>query len=251
MTGAAVVTGGASGIGRASCVALARAGHPVVIATYPGDPHDPQETAAQVRAAGGTALVVDVDVRDTAQVDALMAAATDAFGSVEVVVAAAGILRDAPLEDMTDERWDDMMQVDLTGVLRTLRGARPHMVNGGSMIVVSSIAGAVYGWPNHAHYAAAKAGILGLVRSLALELAPTITVNTVVPGIIETPQSLDPVNSIGPEGLKAVAPAIPAQRVGTADDIAALVAFLASSGARYITGQSIIVDGGFSVQMRF
>jgi 3-oxoacyl-[acyl-carrier protein] reductase len=82
-------------------------------------------------------------------------------------------------------------------------------------------------------------------------LAPTITVNTVVPGIIETPQSLDPVNSIGPEGLKAVAPAIPAQRVGTADDIAALVAFLASSGARYLTGQSIIVDGGFSVQMRF
>lgn len=251
MAGAAVVTGGASGIGRATCVALAQAGHPAVIATYPGDPHDPQETARLVTAAGGTARVIDVDVRSTASVDALMKAAADEFGGIDVVVAAAGILRDAALDDMTDERWDDMLQVDLTGVLRTLRAARPHMSDGSTMLVVSSIAGAVYGWPSHAHYAAAKAGILGLVRSLALELAPRITVNTIVPGIIETPQSLDPVNSIGPEGLKAVAGAIPAQRVGTPEDIAALAAFLASPGARYITGQSVIVDGGFSVQMRF
>lgn len=247
--GAAVVTGAASGIGRATCVALARRGVAAVVATYPGDPHNPQETVAAVESVGGEAVVLDVDVRSTDQVDSLMAAAADRFGGIDVVVANAGILRDSPLLEMTDERWDDMLQVDLTGVLRTLRSARPHMGPGSSMIAVSSIAGAVYGWPDHAHYATAKAGLIGLVRSLSVELAPDITVNAVVPGIIETPQSLDPVNSLGPEGLKVIAGSIPAGRVGTPDDIAAMIDFLASPGARYVTGQAIVVDGGYTVRL--
>ena len=117
------------------------------------------------------------------------------------------------------------------------------------MVAVSSIAGAVYGWPDHAHYATAKAGLVGLVRSLAVELAPDITINTVVPGIIETPQSLDPVNSLGPEGLKAIAASIPAGRVGAPEDIAALISFLTSPDASYITGQAIVVDGGYTVRL--
>ncbi|MFY9331107.1 MAG: SDR family NAD(P)-dependent oxidoreductase [Candidatus Nanopelagicales bacterium] len=247
--GAAVVTGAASGIGRATCVALASSGHEVIVATYPGDPHDPQLTVDAVTAGGGNAHIIEVDVRDSAQVDRLMAQADERSGGIDVVVANAGILRDSPLSDLTDERWDEMLQVDLTGVLRTLRSARPRMNAGGSMIAVSSIAGAVYGWPDHAHYATAKAGMIGLVRSLAVELAPDITVNTVVPGIIETPQSLDPVNSLGPEGLKAIAASIPAGRVGVPEDIAALISFLASTGARYITGQAIVVDGGYTVRL--
>ena len=247
--GSAVVTGAASGIGRATCVALAQRGIPTVVATYPGDPHDPSQTVAAVEAMGGTAVIIEVDVRDSAQVDRLMADAAARFGGIDVVVANAGILRDSPLLEMTDERWDDMLQVDLTGVLRTLRSARPHMGPGGSMIAVSSIAGAVYGWPDHAHYATAKAGLLGLVRSLAIELAPDITVNAVVPGIIETPQSLDPVNSLGPEGLKMITGSIPAGRVGVPEDIAAMIDFLASPGARYVTGQSIVVDGGYTVRL--
>lgn len=247
--GAAVVTGAASGIGRATCVALARRGLPVVVATYPGDPHNPLETVDAVVAVGGEAVIIDVDVRSTDQVDSLMAQAAERFNGIDVVVANAGILRDSSLVDMTDERWDDMLQVDLTGVLRTLRSARPHMGPGSSMIAVSSIAGAVYGWPDHAHYATAKAGLIGLVRSLAVELAPDITVNSVVPGIIETPQSLDPVNSLGPEGLKAIAGSIPAGRVGTPHDIAAMIDFLASPGARYVTGQAIVVDGGYTVRL--
>ena len=247
--GSAVVTGAASGIGRATCVALAQRGVPTVVATYPGDPHDPQQTVAAVQAVGGDAVIVEVDVRDSAQVDRLMAEAASRYGGIEVVVANAGILRDSPLAAMTDERWDDMLQVDLTGVLRTLRSARAHMGPGGSMIAVSSIAGAVYGWPDHAHYATAKAGLIGLVRSLAVELAPDITVNAVVPGIIETPQSLDPVNSLGPEGLKVIAGSIPAGRVGTPEDIAAVIDFLASPRARYLTGQSIVVDGGYTVRL--
>lgn len=247
--GAAVVTGAASGIGRATCTHLAKQGFPVVIATFPQDPHDPEETLRAVETAGGTGVIIEVDVRVSKQVDALMLQATQLFGAIDVVVANAGILRDSSLAEMTDERWDDMLQVDLTGVMRTLRSAHPHMAPESSMIAVSSIAGAVYGWPDHAHYATAKAGLIGLVRSLAIELSPRVTVNAVVPGIIETPQSLDPVNSLGPEGLKAITAGIPAQRVGTPDDIAALINFLASPGARYITGQAIVVDGGFTVRL--
>lgn len=247
--GAAVVTGAASGIGRATCVALAQRAMPIIVATYPQDPHDPQLTVAAVEAVGGNARIIEVDVRESAQVDNLMQEAAAEFGGIDAVIANAGILRDSPLADLTDDRWDEMLQVDLTGVLRTMRSARPHMNAGSSMVAVSSIAGAVYGWPDHAHYATAKAGMIGLVRSLAVELAPDITVNTVVPGIIETPQSLDPVNSLGPEGLKAIAASIPAGRVGTPEDIAGLIAFLTSPAARYITGQAIIVDGGYTVRL--
>jgi 3-oxoacyl-[acyl-carrier protein] reductase len=247
--GCAVVTGAASGIGRATSVALASRGIPVAVATFPGDPHNPQETVDAVTEVGGEAVIIEVDVRDSAQVEQLMAQSAERFGGIDVVVANAGILRDSPLTEMTDERWDDMLQVDLTGVLRTLRSARPHMSAGSSMIAVSSIAGAVYGWPDHAHYATAKAGLIGLVRSLAVELAPDVTVNAVVPGIIETPQSLDPVNSLGPEGLKAISASIPAGRVGTPEDIAAVIDFMASPSARYLTGQAIVVDGGYTVRL--
>ena len=189
-------------------------------------------------------------MRNSAQVDAFAQRAIDEFGNLTIAVANAGILRNAALADLTDEAWDDMLQVDLTGVLRTFRAASKVMNSSGSMIAVSSIAGAVYGWPEHAHYTTAKAGLLGLVRSLAIELAPRgITVNSVVPGIIESPQSLDPVNSLGPEGLKMISGSIPAGRVGTPDDVASLIDFLSSSKATYISGQAIIVDGAYTVRL--
>jgi 3-oxoacyl-[acyl-carrier protein] reductase len=195
-------------------------------------------------------VIHEVDVRNSAQVDAFAQRAIDEFGNLTIAVANAGILRNAALADLTDEAWDDMLQVDLTGVLRTFRAASKVMNSSGSMIAVSSIAGAVYGWPEHAHYTTAKAGLLGLVRSLAIELAPRgITVNSVVPGIIESPQSLDPVNSLGPEGLKMISGSIPAGRVGTPDDVASLIDFLSSSKATYISGQAIIVDGAYTVRL--
>ena len=116
---------------------------------------------------------------------------------------------------MTDERWHDLLDVDLTGVLRTFRAAAPLMSDGGAMIAISSISGAVYGWQDHTHYAAAKAAVPGLCRSLAAELAPRgIRVNTVIPGLIETPQSLDGENSLGLEGLRRAAGRILLERVG-------------------------------------
>lgn len=246
-----MVTGAASGIGRAVAVTYAAAGGAVAIATFPGDPHDPHETLRLVKQAGGEGIVVEVDVRESAQVDALSAATVGAFGPIDTVVAAAGVLRRAPLGEMDDAAWDDMLSVDLTGVMRTFRACAPAMGEGGAMVAVSSIAGGVYGWEEHAHYAAAKAGVLGLCRSLAVELAPrAIRVNTVIPGLIETPQSLDPVNSLGPDGLKRAGADIPFGRVGSPQEVADVIAFLTSPASGYVTGQELVVDGGLTIKMR-
>lgn len=247
----AIITGAASGIGRALAVHYARQGVASVIGTFPGDPHDPEETLRLVKEANGEAVIQEVDVRSTESVEVFAQRAVDEYGRLDYAVANAGILRNASLGEMTDERWNDMLNVDLTGVLRTLRSGAARMTDGGSMVAISSIAGGVYGWEEHSHYAAAKAGLLGLVRSVAVELGPRqIRANAVIPGLIETPQSLDPVNSLGPEGLKRAGDDIPWGRVGKPEEVASVIAFLTSDDAHYVTGQSLIVDGGLTVKMR-
>lgn len=250
-TNVAVITGAASGIGRALAAHYAHRGVRSVIGTFPGDPHDPEETLRLVKDAGGEAVIQEVDVRSTASVDAFAQRAIDEYGRLDYAVANAGVLRNSALDAMTDERWHDMLDVDLTGVLRTLRAGAARMKEGGAMVAVSSIAGGVYGWEEHSHYAAAKAGILGLVRSVAVELGPRhIRANTVIPGLIETPQSLDPINSLGPEGLQRAGKDIPWGRVGRPKEVASVISFLTSDDSIYITGQSLTVDGGLTVKMR-
>lgn len=245
----ALVTGAASGIGQALAAAYAQAGVAVVGGYFPGDPHDPAQTERLVAEAGGRCAMVAVDVGDTEQVERFAQVAVERFGRIDHAVANAGLLRQSPLTAMSDAQWMDVINVDLSGVMRTFRAAARHMGEGGSMVAVSSIAGGVYGWENHVHYSAAKSGVTGLCCAVAMELsARGIRCNCVIPGLIETPQSLDPVNSLGPEGLKHAAKGIPLGRVGRAREVATLIRFLTGDDASYITGQSVIADGGLTVR---
>ena len=245
----AYITGAASGIGQALAVLYAEHNVRVVGGYYDKDPHDPQITADLVKQAGGECIMVPVDVRDYVSVENGVKTAIEQFGRLDYAVANAGLLRQSSLLDMTDELWGEMIDVDLTGVMRTFRAASKYMKNEGAMVAVSSIAGGVYGWQDHSHYAAAKSGVPGLCRSLAVELAAKgIRCNAIIPGLIETPQSLDAKNSLGPEGLAQAAKKVPLGRVGEAKEVAKVIRFLTSNDASYLTGQSIIVDGGLTVR---
>lgn len=245
----ALVTGAASGIGQAVAIAYAKKGVRVIGGYLAGDPHDPSHTQRLVEEAGGECLMVPMDVTNSASMDAIAAAAVEHFGRLDYAVANAGLLRKAPLLEMSDEQWNVMLNVDLTGVMRTFRSAARYIGEGGALVAISSIAGGVYGWQDHSHYAAAKAGVPGLCRSLAVELAPKgIRCNTVIPGLIETPQSLDVKNSLGADGLAKAGKSIPLGRVGRAQEVADLVSFLTGPESTYITGQSIIIDGGLTVR---
>jgi 3-oxoacyl-[acyl-carrier protein] reductase len=196
--------------------------------------------------------VAEVDVSDSASVDAFVAEAVAELGRLDVVVANAAVARDVPTAKLDDERWSALLDVDLGGVFRCFRAAIPHLVEAGwgRLLATSSIAGAYQGWARHAHYATAKAGIVGLVRTLAVELGPHgITANAIAPGVIETPQSLDPVNSLGPEGVRDFAARVPVQRNGLPADIAHTFLFLASEEASFLTGQVLLVDGGVSLSL--
>jgi len=244
---AVLVTGAASGIGRATALAAAAAGWDVAVGTFAGDPYDADAVVGEITAAGGSAMPVAADVTDSAGMAAAVAEVVDRFGGLRGVVANAGVLRLAPLEELTDEVWQRIVDVDLTGVMRTVRAALPVLPEGGAVVVTSSIAGAAIGWRGHTPYAASKAGLLGFVRSAALELGPRgVRINAVLPGVIESPQSLDPVNSGGPAGLERSAPTIPLGRVGQPADVADVICFLLSEQARYVTGQQLTIDGGLT-----
>jgi 3-oxoacyl-[acyl-carrier protein] reductase len=246
--GAVLITGAASGIGQSLAVALARTGRPVAIGTFDGDPHDPAETLRRVVHAGGQGFVVTADVRDSTKLHTACEDAASRFGGLSGVVANAGVLQRQNLDVLGDELWDRLLDIDLTGVMRTVRAGTAVMAGGGAVVCISSIAGGVVGSAGHTPYAASKAGILGFVRSAALELAPRgIRINAVLPGLIASPQSRDPINSAGEEGLVSAAKRIPLGRVGEPEEIADVVTFLLSTASRYMTGQSITVDGGLTI----
>jgi 3-oxoacyl-[acyl-carrier protein] reductase len=248
----ALVTGAASGIGAATARVFAEGGADVVAGWYPSDPHDVEPTRAAVEKAGRRCVVVEVDVTDTASVEAMVAQGVSELGRLDVVVANAAIARDVPTPELDDERWQRLLDVDLSGVFRTFRAALPHLIEAGwgRLLATSSIAGAYQGWAQHAHYTTAKAGLVGLVRTLAVELGPYgITANAIAPGVIETPQSLDPVNSLGPDGVREFAARVPVGRNGQPEDIAYTFLFLASEQASYVTGQVLLVDGGVSLSL--
>lgn len=243
----AVITGAGSGIGAATALTFAEAGADLVLADYSPDGHDISAVRDAAVALGRRVLVVPVDVRVTHEVDSLVATAVGELGRIDIMVANAAIARKHPSATLSDEDWYSTIDVDLTGVWRSFRAAIPHFVDAGygRLLATTSTVGTSEAWPEHAHYSAAKAGISGMVRTLAGEFGPAgITVNAIAPGIIETPQTLDAVNSLGPDGVAATGSRQPVRRVGTPADIAAAYLYLASEEASFVTGQTLVVDGG-------
>ncbi len=243
----ALITGAVGGIGSATALTLAEQGAAVILAVAPGELAGGEALASHIDARGGRATVAEADVRSTQAVEDIVARALEQFGRLDIVVANAGIARAVPMHELDDARWQETVDTNLGGVSRCFRAALPTMVAAGwgRLLATTSISGALHGWSEHSAYTASKAGIIGLVRSVALEVAGHgVTANAVAPGLIRTPQSLDPVNSLGPEGVDRVGGGLPVGRAGTPEDVAAAFAFLASEEAAFITGQTLMVDGG-------
>ena len=238
----AVVVGGTTGIGRAIALGLADAGADVVATGRRAAIVD--EVAVLIEAKGRRTLRVAADVGDSGSLSSLRDACIGAFGKVDVVVAAAGVTKRTPTLDMTDADWAQIMETNLTGVMRTYRTFAPDMIarRRGRMIGIASLASFV-GLMEVAAYTASKAGVAGLTRALAIEWAPHgITVNAVAPGVFETDLNREILQ--GPRGQELLT-RTPMRRFGRTEELVGAAIFLASDAASFVTGQLITVDGGF------
>ena len=242
----ALVTGASKGIGRSLSVALAGAGATVAVAAR--DAAALEDLAAEIEAGGGRAMAVSLDVREVSSIDAAVAAVRDRFGSLDVLVNNAGLGANHPAEDVTEDDWDEMMAVNLRGLFFCCRAAGRVMLEQGSgrIVNMSSQAGMV-GIRNHAVYSTSKGGVNLLTKVLALEWSSRgVTVNAVAPTFIYTPGTAERLDD--PDFLKGVLDRIPIGRVGSIDDVAAAVIYLASPAGSLVTGHVLVVDGGWTAQ---
>ena len=241
---AALVTGGGRGIGRAICLALAATGYNVAV-NYAASSAAAEQTAADCRALGVEAVALQADVTDPAACQTLVDTAAKTFGRLDVLVNNAGVTADKLILRMQPEDFDKVINANLKGAFFCCKAACKLMMRQryGRIVNISSVVG-LHGNAGQANYAASKAGLIGLTKSLAKEFAArNVTVNAVAPGFIAT----DMTNAMTDAAKQAALAGVPAGRIGAAEDVANAVAFLASENAAYITGQVLCVDGGMGM----
>lgn len=241
MTKSALVTGASRGIGRSIAIQLAEEGYNVVV-NYAGNKEKADAVVEEIKAKSVESFAIQANVANGDEVKAMIKEVVSQFGSVDVLVNNAGITRDNLLMRMKEQEWDDVIDTNLKGVFNCIQKVTPQMLRqkGGSIINLSSVVGAV-GNPGQANYVATKAGVIGLTKSAAKELASRhITVNAVAPGFIVS----DMTDALSDDLKEQMLGQIPLARFGEDTDIANTVAFLASDKAKYITGQTIHVNGG-------
>lgn len=241
MTKSALVTGASRGIGRSIALQLAEEGYNVAV-NYAGSKEKAEAVVEEIKTKGVDSFAIQANVADADEVKAMIKEVVSQFGSLDVLVNNAGITRDNLLMRMKEQEWDDVIDTNLKGVFNCIQKATPQMLRqrSGAIINLSSVVGAV-GNPGQANYVATKAGVIGLTKSAARELASRgITVNAVAPGFIVS----DMTDALSDELKEQMLTQIPLARFGQDTDIANTVAFLASDKAKYITGQTIHVNGG-------
>jgi len=240
----AIVTGGSRGIGKAIALRLAADGADIVL-SYISNEAAALETAREIELLGRKALPIKADATIAADANGLVEKALSAFGKIDILINNAGVTKDTLLMRMSEEDWDLVLDTNLKGVfLLTKAAIRPMMsAKRGKIITISSVVGLV-GNPGQANYCASKAGVIGFSKSLAKEVGSRgITVNVVAPGYIET----DMTEKLNEAQRKAIMDMIPLKRIAKPQEVAGVVAFLASSDADYITGEVIKVDGGMAI----
>lgn len=241
----AIVTGASSGIGRATAIAFAQAGAKVVVAAR--RIQEGEETVRLAKDAGSDALFLQTDVTKATDIENLVNKTLDTYGRLDFACNNAGSGKTAPLTQRSEEGWDMEIDVNLKSIWLCLKYQIPAMLKtgGGAIVNMASMGGAVVGVPGLSSYNAAKGGVLGLTRSAAMEFAGQgIRINAISPGLIAT----DILSNVEEEVLQKMIETIPLKRAGEAKEIASAVIWLCSEGASYITGQNIVIDGGFTVQ---
>jgi 3-oxoacyl-[acyl-carrier protein] reductase len=236
-----VVTGGSKGIGEGIARVFAAKGAKVLLTGRHAETGN--AVADRITDSGGTAAFFEGDVSAWDHMRAMAARAIDLYGGIDILCANAGIFPEADIADMTPEEWNETINVNLTGSFLAVRACLPNMIErgGGRIILTSSISGPLTAIPRMSHYGASKAGQLGMMRGAALELAQSgITVNAVMPGNIMTEGMIE----AGEEYIRQMTETVPMKKLGTVEDIAYAALYFASDEAGYVTGQTIVVDGG-------